>query len=81
MCKRADVPHFGFHAIRHHVTSYLRDREKVSIKDLQEILGHKSERAVEIYSHNLTQNQRATMALLEQAEKEEGYENAYGRAN
>jgi integrase len=42
LCKRAGVRHFGFHAIRHYVASYLADRQKFSITQISRLLrqGH-----------------------------------------
>ena len=38
ICKRAGVPHFGYHAIRHFVASYLCDKKKVSLPVISKLL-------------------------------------------
>ena len=54
LCKRAGVtPAFGFHALRHMMSSLLNDDPKISTKTIQGILGHASQRTTEIYLHQL----------------------------
>lgn len=52
LCKRAGVPKFGFHAIRHLSASILA-REKVDIPTIQAILRHKSPTTTARYLHSL----------------------------
>lgn len=54
LCARAGIaPHFGFHTLRHLMSSLLNDNPKVSKKTIQKILGHASQRTTEIYLHEL----------------------------
>lgn len=65
LCKKAKVKHFGFHAIRHMVTSILIDRHKQSPRKLQAILGHESMRTTDVYSHVVRDELRGAMEMLE----------------
>ena len=51
ICKRAQIPAYGFHAIRHFVSSYLLDREKIGKPTVGMILGHQSLSTTDIYAH------------------------------
>lgn len=51
--KRAGVPNYGFHAIRHFVSSYLYDQEKIGKATIRRILGHQSFSTTDIYIHSL----------------------------
>ena len=53
LCKKANVEPFGFHSLRHLMSSLLDDDPKVSTKTIQKILGHASQRTTEIYLHEL----------------------------
>lgn len=53
LCKRAGVPNYGFHAIRHFVSSYLYDQEKIGKATIGKILGHQSITTTDIYIHSL----------------------------
>ena len=54
LCKKAGIdPPFGFHALRHLMSSLLDDDPKISTKTIQKILGHASQRTTEIYLHEL----------------------------
>jgi integrase len=65
LCEDAGVKHFGFHAIRHLVTSILIDRYKQSPRKLQAILGHESMRTTDVYSHVVRDDLRDAMEHLE----------------
>ena len=65
LCEKASVKEFGLHAIRHMVASILNDTHKVSMKKMQRILRHRSQRTTEIYLHSLEGDLRDTMRLLE----------------
>ena len=41
LCEKAEVKPFGFHAIRHHVASFLADSHKVSHNQIQLMLRHR----------------------------------------
>ncbi len=54
VCKRAGiVPHFGFHTLRHLMSSLMADNPKISTKTIQKILGHSEMKTTEIYLHEL----------------------------
>ncbi len=53
LCSRAKIQPFGFHTLRHLMSSLLNDDPKVSKKTIQKILGHASQRTTEIYLHEL----------------------------
>jgi len=65
LCEKAGVKEFGLHAIRHMVASIMNDTHKVSMKKMQRILRHRSQRTTEIYLHSLEGDLRDTMRLLE----------------
>jgi hypothetical protein len=65
ICKRAGVPHFGYHAIRHFVASYLFDKKKVSLPVISKLLRHKNLQTTERYLQAIDQRFRDTMKLLE----------------
>jgi integrase len=64
LCRRAGVPHFGFHALRRFVASVLADREKVSIKKIQIILGHSNMATTERYIQHISNDMAETVELL-----------------
>lgn len=54
LCKKAGIePTFGFHALRHFMSSLLNDNPKISTQTIQKILGHSSQKIAEIYLHEL----------------------------
>jgi len=54
LCKRAGIePTFGFHALRHFISSLMNDNPKISTKTIQKILGHSNQKTTEIYLHEL----------------------------
>jgi integrase len=65
ICKRAGVPKFGFHTIRHFVASYLFDNKKVSMPVISKLLRHKSLQTTERYLQAIDPRFRDTMRLLE----------------
>jgi integrase len=56
LCKRAKVKPFGFHAIRHHVSSVLNDSGKASMKQIQKLLRHRMQSTTENYLHSIEGN-------------------------
>lgn len=48
LCKKADIPHFGAHSLRHFMATNFHDPYKA-----QKILGHQNLRTTEIYLHDL----------------------------
>lgn len=65
ICKRAGVPKFGFHTIRHFVASFLFDKKKVSIPVISKLLRHKNQQTTEKYLQAIDPRFRETMRLLE----------------
>jgi integrase len=65
LCKRAGIPHFGFHDLRHFMASFLADRKKQSTKTVQKLLRHKHHRTTEIYLHSIDDAAREAMRSLE----------------
>ena len=59
------VPHFGYHAIRHFVPSYLFDKKKVSLPVISKLLRHKNLQTTERYLEAIDPRFRDTMKLLE----------------
>jgi integrase len=57
--------HYGFHALRHFMASYLNDTEKAGTKTLQRLLRHKSQRTTEIYLHEIDNAQKAVLEAIE----------------
>ncbi len=53
LCKRSGVKPFGFHAIRHHVSSLLNDSGKASMKQIQKLLRHRRQATTESYLHSI----------------------------
>jgi len=52
VCKRNNVPHFGFHAIRH-LSATMMDQAGVPLRTIQAILRHKSATTTDSYLHSL----------------------------
>lgn len=78
ICKRAKVKPFGFHSLRRFVASYLADVEKISSKQIQRILRHKSVHTTERYIRNLQEDLRETyetLSNLEQKGTKAGHQN------
>ncbi len=65
ICRRAGVPKYGFHTIRHFVASYLYDKKKVSLPVISKLLRHKSLQTTERYLQAIDPRFRETMRLLE----------------
>lgn len=65
ICRRAGVPRYGYHTIRHFVASYLYDKKKVSLPVISKLLRHKSLQTTEIYLQAIDPRFRDTMRLLE----------------
>jgi len=53
LCKRLGIPNYGFHSIRHFVSSYLLDREKIGKPTVVRMLGHQSLSTTDIYAHSI----------------------------
>ena len=65
ICKRAEVPKYGFHTLRHFVASYLYDKKKVSLPVISKLLRHKNLQTTELYLQAIDPRFRDTMRLLE----------------
>jgi len=62
--ERAKIPNFHFHDLRHTFASWLTMRGR-PLKEVQELLGHKSIRMTERYSHLAPERLRDAVAMLE----------------
>lgn len=65
LCKVAGIRHFGFHAIRHYVASFLHDNKKVSLPQVSKLLRHQSKATTERYLQVIDPGSREAMASLE----------------
>ena len=63
LCNKAGVKYFRYHALRHFAASML-DHEKVSIGDVQRLLGHQNRLTTEIYLHSVGDGERAAVNCL-----------------
>ncbi|MGO9022446.1 MAG: tyrosine-type recombinase/integrase [Syntrophobacteraceae bacterium] len=66
LCKKAGVPYFRFHRIRHSGASIM-DECKVPTATIQKMLGHKIRKTTEIYLHPIKDSDRAAMMAFERA--------------
>ena len=66
LCKKARVPYFRFHALRHAGASLLDDNN-VPIRDIQTILGHQDRKTTETYLTRISESERDAIAILERA--------------
>jgi len=66
LCRKARVPYFRFHALRHFGASIL-DHANVGIGSIQRILGHENRTTTEIYLHSIGEAEREAMSIFEQA--------------
>lgn len=64
LCERAEVKPFGFHAIRHHVSSILNDSGKASMKQIQKLLRHRRQSTTENYLHSIEGSLRHAARIL-----------------
>ncbi len=53
LCKKADVPRFGLHQLRHLASSILKKHGNMGIAKLQRFLIHNDQKTTEIYSGHL----------------------------
>lgn len=65
LCKKADVPVFQFHALRHFGASML-DNAGAKIGSIQRILGHEHRTTTEIYLQSIGEAERETMEIFEE---------------
>ena len=66
LCKKAGVPYFRFHALRHCGASVM-DECRISMGSIQRILGHENRTTTEIYLHAIRQSERDAMDAFEEA--------------
>ncbi|MDP2045960.1 MAG: tyrosine-type recombinase/integrase [Deltaproteobacteria bacterium] len=70
LCQRAEVRHFGFHALRHFGASVL-EQANVPIGSIQRILGHENRTTTEIYLHSIGEAERQAMDIFEKATQDD----------
>jgi integrase len=61
ICKRAKIPFYGFHSLRHFMATMLSDKAKVSTPVVSALLRHKNIRTTEIYLHSVNSSLREAM--------------------
>jgi integrase len=69
LCKKAEVRHFGFHALRHAGASVM-DSNNVPIIAIQKILGHENRTTTEIYLQGIGDIERQAIDVYENARQE-----------
>ena len=65
LCKKAGVPYFTYHALRHSGASVM-DSIGVPIGIIQRILGHQNRKTTETYLQSIGESEREAMAAFEQ---------------
>lgn len=68
LCKKAGVPYFRFHPLRHSGASVM-DNNNVPIGSIQRILGHENRKTTEIYLHSIGDAERKAMQVFGDARK------------
>jgi len=53
LCRRAGIPRYGFHSIRHFISATLLDREKIGTPTVSRLLGHQNLSTTDIYAHSI----------------------------
>ena len=66
LCKKAAVPYFRFHPLRHAGASFM-DSLKIPLASIQNILGHECRRTTEIYIHASCDDSKRIMKIYEDA--------------
>jgi integrase len=64
LCDRAGVKEFGYHSLRRFVASVLMDSKKVSLKEIQMLLGHSNLTTTEKYVYNLREDLSEAVGIL-----------------
>ena len=64
LCKKAKVPYFRFHALRHFGASIL-DRDGIPIGVIQRFLGHENRTTTEIYLHSIGNAERDAIEVFD----------------
>ena len=63
LCKKAGVPYFRFHPLRHSGASVM-DNNNVPIGSIQRILGHENRKTTEIYLHSIGDSEKKAMQVF-----------------
>ena len=64
LCKKADITYFRYHALRHFGASVLT-KQNVSIKTIQNLLGHENQTTTEIYIHSISDSERNAIKVFD----------------
>ena len=69
LCKRADVPKFGFHSLRHHVAQLFDDSGKATLGQIQRFLRHKRPTTTDTYLKSIGSDLREMGEILQGAQE------------
>lgn len=65
LCKLAGIPFLGFHALRRFFASLLSDKHKISLRVIQELLGHASLTTTQRYIYNISEDAKSAVDKID----------------